>query len=300
MKFGLFLGLLLTCPFVVRAQKFEIENKFHIKQDNKSIVFHVLDVDDSQLKKYDPEKIYYWFKAQKVLNTQGGSSGSLLDGEFESFYKNNQLSEKGLFRKGLKHGVWKFWDQSGTLIHQENWNKGTQTGKQLYYSGNGVIQKTIICKSRQTQIIAQDTTIVKSKKKTVTTVRDSLGNIVSQTRFVNGLADGTHISRSADGTITKTTYKKGELIPEKVKSEKSGKTKEEKTAGEKRTFKEKMKNFWEKLKFWKKFKKKEKNADNTGKEKQANQPKAEKTKKADKKKEPAATEPKEKKKRKEQ
>lgn len=255
MKLIILLSLFISCSLITCAQKFEIENKFHIKQDNKSIVFHVLDTDESQLKKYSPEKTYYWFKAQKVLNTQGGSSGSLLNGAYEAFYKNNQLAEKGSFKKGLKHGAWKYWNDKGMLILRENWNKGTQTGKQVYYSAEGAIRKTIICKSRQTQIIAQDTTIVKSRKSTVTTVRDSIGNLVSQTRFVHGLADGYQISRNPDGTITKTNYKMGVLVPEKVKSEKTKKNQEHVTS-EKKSFKEKARNFAEKLKFWKKFKQK--------------------------------------------
>lgn len=253
-----FLAFALLYSFVGFSQKFEIENKFHIKQDDKSIVFHVLDVDDSQLKKYHSEKYYYWFKSQKVLVTQGGSSGSLLNGDYESFYKNNQLAEKGLFKKGLKDGTWKFWNQKGILIHQETWSKGSQTGKQLYYNEDGLIQKTIIYKSNQTEIIARDTTILKKKKTVLTTVADSTGKLISQSRYSNYKLDGTQIARDQNDSLIKTVYKKGVLVPEKTKKE-SAKT--EKGSSEKLTFKQKMGNFWEKLKFWKKFKKKDKSGE---------------------------------------
>lgn len=254
-KLTLLLSFLILKSFWISAQKFEIENKFHIKQDDKSIVFHVLDADDSQLKKYNSKKYYYWFKSQKVLVTQGGSSGSLLNGDYESFYKNNQLAEKGLFKKGLKDGLWKFWNQQGILIHQENWSRGIQTGKQLYYNENGLIQKTIIFKSNQTQIIARDTTIVKTKKTVLTTINDSTGKLISQSRYSNSKLDGTQIARDQNDSLIKTVYKKGVLVPEKIKKQKS---KTENTSSEKLTFKQKMGNFWEKLKFWKKFKKKSK------------------------------------------
>lgn len=262
--------------FVGYSQKFEIENKFHIKQDDKSIVFRVLDVDDSQLKKYNSKKQYYWFKSQKILITQGGSSGSLLNGDYESFYKNNQLAEKGLFKKGLKDGTWKSWNQNGILIHQENWSKGTQIGKQLYYNQDGLIQKTIIYKSNQTQIIARDTTILKTKKKVLTTVADSTGKLISQSRYSNYKLDGTQLTRDQNDSLIKTVYKKGILIPEKTKAQKS---KPENTNSEKLTFKQKMGNFWEKLKFWKKFKKEEKAPARQGGKTEASSDKGEKPKK---------------------
>ena len=266
--------------FVGFSQKFEIENKFHIKQDDKSIVFRVLDTDESQLKKYNSKKNYYWFKSQRILITQGGSSGSLLNGEYESFYKNNQLAEKGLFKKGLKHGAWRFWGTNGILIHQENWSNGIQIGKQLYYSDQGILEKTVLYKSNQVQIIARDTTIVKTKKTVLTTVKDSVGKLIMQSRFKSGQLDGTQITRDKNDSLIKTDYKNGELITKKVKAEKG--------SSEKKSFKEKMSNFWEKLKFWKKFKKKKENTSSDKKEK----PKEKKEKTS---KEPA--QPKEKKKR---
>lgn len=268
-----FLLLLTTLNiFVGFSQKFEIENKFHIKQDDKSIIFRVLDTDESQLKKYNSKKHYYWFKSQKILITQGGSSGSLLNGDYESFYKNNQLAEKGLFKKGLKHGVWRFWGQNGILIHQENWSNGIQIGKQLYYSDQGILEKTVLYKSNQVQIIARDTTIIKTKKTVLTTVKDSVGKLIMQSRFKSGQLDGTQINRDQNDSLIKTAYKNGELITKKVKTEKG--------SSEKKTFKERMSNFWEKLKFWKKFKKKQdkasSNKEKAPQEKTEKQPKKEK------------------------
>ncbi|MDF3026946.1 MAG: hypothetical protein K0S23_1253 [Fluviicola sp.] len=271
------LGLILSHSFTGFSQKIEIENKFHIKQDDKSIIFHVLDTDESRLKKYNPNKSYYWFKSQKVLITQGGSSGSLLNGDYESFYKNNQLAEKGLFKKGLKHGVWKHWAPNGILIHQENWSKGIQIGKQLYYNREGIIQKTIVYKSSEVQIISRDTTILKNKKMVLTTVNDSTGKLISQSRYSNFKLDGTQISRDQNDSLIKTNYKKGVLVTEKVKA---GKQKNEHSGSEKKSFKEKMSNFWGKLKFWKKKEK-------------SKEPKPKKNKSTDRE----ETQPKEKKKR---
>ena len=182
----------------------------------------------------------------------------------------------------MKHGVWKHWAPNGILMRQENWSKGTQTGKQLYYSQEGIIQKTIVYKNNQTQIIARDTTIIKTKKTVLTTINDSTGKLISQSRYSNFKLDGTQISRDQNDSLIKTIYKKGELVSKKTKTDQD----QPKNAGsEKKSFKEKMSNFWGKLKFWKKFKKKD----------QSTESKPKKEKKIQK--EPA--QPKEKKKRKE-
>lgn len=253
-KLLIFSGIVFGFSCIGFSQKFEIENKFHIKQDDKSIIFHVLDDEDSQLKKYKQNKEYYWFKSQRILVTQGGSSGSLLDGLYESFYRNNQLAEKGLFKKGLKHGAWQSWDQNGILVNRENWSKGIRTGKQCYYSSKGILQKTVIYKSNQMQVISRDTTILKTKKTVLTTVNDSLGRLISQSRYSNYVLDGTQIARNSNDSLVKTVYKKGVLVPGKVK--KAREQKENPTA-EKLTFSQKMGNLWNKMKFWKKFKRKD-------------------------------------------
>jgi antitoxin component YwqK of YwqJK toxin-antitoxin module len=53
--------------------------------------------------------IYYWFKAGSIHFTQEGISGELLHDDFDKFYLNNQLAEKGRFKKGKKVGTWRTW-----------------------------------------------------------------------------------------------------------------------------------------------------------------------------------------------
>ncbi|RXR31872.1 hypothetical protein EQG68_09390 [Flavobacterium piscinae] len=55
------------------------------------------------------DRLYYWFKGGAIHSSEYGVSGELLDGEFEKFYLSNQLAEKGVFKKGLKDGLWKTW-----------------------------------------------------------------------------------------------------------------------------------------------------------------------------------------------
>ncbi|HTK19617.1 MAG TPA: hypothetical protein VL442_08900 [Mucilaginibacter sp.] len=74
---------------------------------------------------------YYWYSANIIHETQGGYSGRLLGGQYSVFYPNKTLKEQGSFRKGLKVGVWKIWQEDGTLLAATTWKHGIDvTGKQ--------------------------------------------------------------------------------------------------------------------------------------------------------------------------
>lgn len=106
-------------------------------QNNLQLQFTVLDKDDRGVRNYDKNKFYFWFKGQKVMNTQGGASGDLLHGSFEAHYSNKQLESKGKFKKGLKSGEWISWYQDGRIKSTEKWKKGEQKGGQRYYHNSG-------------------------------------------------------------------------------------------------------------------------------------------------------------------
>ncbi|BAU54904.1 toxin-antitoxin system YwqK family antitoxin [Mucilaginibacter gotjawali] len=69
---------------------------------------------------------YYWYNASRVHSTQGGYSGQLLNGLYTEYYPNRNLKEQGVFKKGLKDGLWKSWNKDGTLKQATNWHKGIE------------------------------------------------------------------------------------------------------------------------------------------------------------------------------
>jgi len=69
---------------------------------------------------------YFWYRASQVHATQGGYSGQLLNGLYTEYYPNRNLKEQGVFKKGLKDGLWKSWNKDGTLNQAINWNKGVE------------------------------------------------------------------------------------------------------------------------------------------------------------------------------
>lgn len=170
---------------------------FHnLKQDGEQLQFYVLSADKKQVKKFDKQKNYYWFKAQKVIQTQGGASGVLLNGSYEAFYSNKQLVRKGVFVKGLKHGEWLYWTENGILALKENWKKGKQLGEQLKYSAQGDISERLFYKSNGHKRITKDSISYYNKK----------GNL---TKFIGLSPYGKiiRIEKYTDTLVYKKTYK---------------------------------------------------------------------------------------------
>ncbi len=102
--------------------------KRSVRQDNQTYQFKVMENTADNGIVYNQKKFYYWFKSQVVVCTQGASAGQLLHGLFESFYDNKQLSSRGVFHKGVKHGMWTYWNLDGIIIRTELWDYGVKRG----------------------------------------------------------------------------------------------------------------------------------------------------------------------------
>ena len=228
--------LFLLLSFIATAQDpIDLSVRHNMKQDGLSMQFTVLDPDKKGVKHHQSDKIYYWYKAQRVIGTQGGSSGQLLHGLFESFYSNKQLCEQGDYCKGLKDGEWNHWRTDGTLISQERWSNGRQHGTQLYYNEKGEVYKTTIIRGRKATTTSGDSLIELSGNSRQVTVFDSLGRKLSVARYKKGLLHGKQETYSGDEKTT-TVYREGELVPAKEKKQKTENQPEASVDGEKESF----------------------------------------------------------------
>ena len=97
-------------------------DKVRIIETDKTIQAEILPVNHTLKPKAN--KFYYWYSANKVLVTQGGFSGQLLNGEYIEFYQNKNLKAQGKFKNGLKTGECKSWKENGTLIEIVLWKDG--------------------------------------------------------------------------------------------------------------------------------------------------------------------------------
>jgi len=82
-------------------------------------------------------RYYAWFSYNQIYYTENGVGGNLIDGNFQSFYFNNQLKTSGKYRKGLKAGYWKSWYDNGTLNELTKWKKGQLHGERILFNSLG-------------------------------------------------------------------------------------------------------------------------------------------------------------------
>jgi antitoxin component YwqK of YwqJK toxin-antitoxin module len=86
--------------------------------------------------------IYFYYRDDKLFQTQGSFSGWLLHGKYESFYADKALQSQGLFKLGLKNSEWKYWYPNGFLKSVETWSNGIKTGYFAEYNDKGILLKT--------------------------------------------------------------------------------------------------------------------------------------------------------------
>jgi hypothetical protein len=189
MKFSL---LLLSVLFfqILSAQEIakDVYLKHTILQEGQTYQFSVLEINDKHVVTFDRHKLYFWYKAQKVIITQGGASGQLLHGPFVSFYDNKQLVAKGNFVYGLKDGEWMYWSSTGYLTKVEHWKEGVKSGKEQIYNELGKIIETISYTTKGTERQTSDSLIVSTysgDKKTIT-VFDEKGEEIGTYKYKNG------------------------------------------------------------------------------------------------------------------
>ncbi len=185
----------------------------NLKQEGEQYQFQILDEDKKGVWFHRKDKFYFWYKAQHVISTQGGSSGLLLNGNFESFYEKKQLSKKGKFRKGLKSGEWLYWRKDGTLRITETWSNGEMKIRTLY-DQTGTEKEKITFKGKGFYKETNDT-VVNSKrngKKQTIIIKDSQGQVVRVEQKKNGQLHGK-VKSYSNGELTESEeYKDGVLM----------------------------------------------------------------------------------------
>lgn len=162
--------------------------KHTILQEGQTYQFSVLEINDKHEVTFDRQKLYFWYKAQKVISTQGGAAGQLLHGPFSSFYDNKQLVAKGNFVYGLKDGEWMYWSSTGYLSKVEHWKEGVKSGKEQIYSVQGTLKETITYTTKGTERQTSDSLIESTysgDKKTIT-VFDEKGEERGTYKYKNG------------------------------------------------------------------------------------------------------------------
>jgi antitoxin component YwqK of YwqJK toxin-antitoxin module len=94
-----------------------------------------------------PDRYYAWYGSNKITSTQGGYEGRLLHGTYISFYPDNNLKQKGQYKKGMKNKEWLSWYENGNIREISRWKNGCRDGKQSSFDRKGNLTETAIYRS---------------------------------------------------------------------------------------------------------------------------------------------------------
>jgi antitoxin component YwqK of YwqJK toxin-antitoxin module len=122
-----------------QKQELHYENRtVSITNDKYSYWFSVV---NKPVKRKVKENVdYYWYKAGEIHKNEEGFTGSLLNGKFEKYDNKGNLIETGCFKKGVRHGLWKLWNEQGGLVRKTFWKKGFRE-QMIGYSESGEIKE---------------------------------------------------------------------------------------------------------------------------------------------------------------
>lgn len=128
----------IWCAFAGYAQKeIEIPVSHRVVMNFQEYIVYA-DILASE-RKFNPKsgKYYFWYSANDIKRTRGGYDGKLLHGAYTEFFPDKNLKQKGMFRYGLKKGVWKTWYHSGEIESVVRWRKGSMQGGFRHYDEQG-------------------------------------------------------------------------------------------------------------------------------------------------------------------
>ena len=84
-----------------------------------------------------PDRMYYLQSQDHILRTMGAYNGYLLDGPYQLTDRTDRLLGSGVFKQGLKTGLWRKWRADGSLASSSRWHNGQQQGLTISYDANG-------------------------------------------------------------------------------------------------------------------------------------------------------------------
>jgi len=133
---------ILLCPLFAHAQKLPDFgfDKVRIVTSDKIIQTETLPVSSDP--DIESDRFYYWYSAGAIHSTQGGFSGTLLNGSYNEYYLDKNLKQQGIFNKGLKDGIWKSWSDNGTLTEMYTWKEGLRSGKFELFDDQGHLKQS--------------------------------------------------------------------------------------------------------------------------------------------------------------
>ena len=95
-----------------------------INYTNGTEVFDIL-IEKNPDISFDEDKEYFWYtEFTKIKTTKGGSGGHLLNGNYKFYNESGDLKQDINFELGLKNGIQREWDSTGVLELYNDYIKG--------------------------------------------------------------------------------------------------------------------------------------------------------------------------------
>ena len=142
MKQTLYILFLLMCSAVLAQSPDKKQETYTVNIANRDSVVKASIYYDKMEITAAANSYYYWYGSNKINYTQGGYEGRLLHGSYTSFYPNNNLKQKGNFKKGIKSKNWISWYDNGNIKEMSEWKNGLRNGtyKTFDSKGNKIIE----------------------------------------------------------------------------------------------------------------------------------------------------------------
>lgn len=140
MRFNIINLLLLFLPVLSPAQDYRLGRVVNTR-DGPELMRATIENSPITIQP-DPKAYYYYYYKGVIHKAQGGHTGYLLHGKFESMYLNNNIHSSGCFAHGLKKGIWYHWYENGNLKSIESWKKGKKSGRFQEFDENGLLNRS--------------------------------------------------------------------------------------------------------------------------------------------------------------
>lgn len=117
-----------------KKEEISVYQTIKIETEEGSIEYEITDKEPARI---DPAVSYFWTKNRSIQETRGDFGGQLLHGTYEAFNSDGSLKEKGVFKYGLRDGIWKTWDPDQLIESEYQYSKGKKNGPfREYEAGN--------------------------------------------------------------------------------------------------------------------------------------------------------------------
>ena len=193
-KSFLILVLVISLPFLSICQKNKNIYQSISNYRGYSIFYTAISIPKID---YNPLVDYYWYLENEIHTTKGAIGGKPLNGEFISYYLNNNLKENGSFYYGLKINKWQYWFDNGNMQRIENYRNGLLEGSYYVYNNKN-------------QIITSGKYKSNKKNGIWNTYDNKTGVQLNSYTWENDILNGKFIVYNDNSTI-KGNYNKGKL-----------------------------------------------------------------------------------------